>query len=202
MSESGKKKGRPTKPYSCEYCGESDEDKFYKSNHRKCKACISEEKKEKIRNETDEDKLNKRIYGQKYVAKNFFKERLRAAYHRVLKFNRKKKNKNKQQEFTLTEEEVRQQWEDQEGRCYYSGMKLKMVREKDEKAAGSIDRIDSSLGYTAENCVWVSKTINAMKQDMSADEFYSVVSMISGHEPEYRENKCLQKKLRLHLIFV
>jgi hypothetical protein len=41
------------------------------------------------------------------------------------------------------------------------------------KATASLDRIDSSKGYTIENVQWVHAIINNMKWDMPQSEFLS-----------------------------
>ena len=76
-------------------------------------------------------------------------------------------------ESTLTFDEIKQQWERQQGLCsytqlpltLYNGSKKSTQRKSYEKA--SLDRIDSALPYTATNIQFVSLSINYLKNDMS-----------------------------------
>lgn len=66
----------------------------------------------------------------------------------------------------------------QGGRCALSGMQI-FFRDKNMKSGGdleyeetaSLDRIDSSKGYTNDNVQWVHKHINVMKNSHSEDYF-------------------------------
>lgn len=68
-------------------------------------------------------------------------------------------------EFCITIEDMWVVWNDQEGRCALSGVKLNL------KTEASLDRIDSSLGYHLANIQWVHKDINQMKMDSPETEF-------------------------------
>lgn len=61
----------------------------------------------------------------------------------------------------------------QKNRCALSGVEITFpeTQRKEHQGTASLDRIDSSLGYTEENVQWVHKRINIMKGDMSDSEF-------------------------------
>ena len=70
---------------------------------------------------------------------------------------------------TLTLEDVKSQWATQEGRCWYSG--VEMTTDVGFPTKVTLDRLDSSKGYTAENVVLCTITTNLMKKDMSVEIF-------------------------------
>jgi len=55
-------------------------------------------------------------------------------------------------------------------------------RERKPTLANGIDRIDSSIGYTAANCVPCCPQCNMMKNDYSVKEFLDQVERISRHQ--------------------
>lgn len=60
----------------------------------------------------------------------------------------------------------------QNRQCKLSGMPLKFKTHKyDEVGNASLDRIDSSKGYTIDNVQWVHKDINKMKWNINQPEF-------------------------------
>lgn len=77
-------------------------------------------------------------------------------------------------DFCLTKEEIWDIFLLQERKCALTGEVLSI-----EDA--SLDRIDSSLGYTPENVQWVHKFVNIMKWDLSQDEFIKICQKVSKH---------------------
>lgn len=65
----------------------------------------------------------------------------------------------------------------QNSKCALSGIKLEFAKNaKDHqigKTTASLDRIDSSKGYTKDNVQWTHKWVNIMKWDFNEIEFYS-----------------------------
>jgi hypothetical protein len=59
-------------------------------------------------------------------------------------------------------------WEKQKGRCYYTGRKMSL---KPGDEVVSVDRRDSSKGYTPANCVLCCSHANMMKRSMKEMEF-------------------------------
>jgi ribosomal protein S27E len=69
--------------------------------------------------------------------------------------------------------------------CYYCG-KIPNQVSKNRFGHGDyiyngIDRIDSSIGYTVENCVPCCGTCNVAKMAMSQQEFYSWIERVYNH---------------------
>ncbi len=70
------------------------------------------------------------------------------------------------------------QWKFQRGKCYYT--KVPMQREAGP-AKVSVDRIDSELGYTPENCVLACYAVNLMKHRAALSEFVWWCRKVSRH---------------------
>lgn len=47
-----------------------------------------------------------------------------------------------------------------------------------EWQTASLDRINSSIGYTIDNVQWVHKKINMMKMDLSQEEFINYCRLV------------------------
>lgn len=72
----------------------------------------------------------------------------------------------------LTEQFIHSLWDRQGGKCAVTGMPMTHERGNGRKwTNASLDRIDSSVGYTEENVRLVCVAINLMKNNMSHDEF-------------------------------
>jgi hypothetical protein len=85
-------------------------------------------------------------------------------------------------EFNIT---IGQAWDlflKQDRKCVLSGVKLTFQRNSgDESTTASLDRIDSSKGYTIDNIQWVHKWVNIMKQDMLDEEFIDWCKLIANN---------------------
>lgn len=55
----------------------------------------------------------------------------------------------------------------QDKKCALTGIDLVLTRKRGSDNTASLDRIDSSKGYTLDNIRWVHKEINIMKMDLS-----------------------------------
>lgn len=75
--------------------------------------------------------------------------------------------------FDLTLEYLIELYETQKHKCFYTGRTL--VLKTNNIDSISIDRIDSSKGYTKNNVVLCGKTINNMKNDMNMEDFKKII---------------------------
>lgn len=84
-------------------------------------------------------------------------------------------------EMNITQEYMGDLFKLQRGICKLSGRKM-ILRSyyKDENTA-SLDRIDSSKGYTVGNVQWVHKDMNTMKLDWSDSEFIEACKEVARH---------------------
>jgi hypothetical protein len=83
--------------------------------------------------------------------------------------------------FNLSLKDVHEMWEAQNGCCWYIGTKMTMEVGDPNKV--SIDRLDSSKGYTRENTALCTKRINLMKRDMSVRDFMDIIQQLHDHAP-------------------
>jgi hypothetical protein len=83
--------------------------------------------------------------------------------------------KRKNREWSITPEYLWSLWEKQNGTCALTGWKLA------HGETASIDRIDSSGGYTEGNVQWVHRDINRMKSDFSLDHFVNLCKAVASN---------------------
>lgn len=84
-------------------------------------------------------------------------------------------------EVNITIEDVKNQWDSQNGICPYSGIKLQLKDSENIIYKPSIDRIDSSKGYIKGNIQFTSIAINFMKSNMSHEETITLCKFIALH---------------------
>jgi hypothetical protein len=68
---------------------------------------------------------------------------------------------------------------DQDFKCALTGWDIQAMGIGNNTA--SLDRIDSSLGYTPDNVQWVHKMVNMCKQQYSQDDFVDMCNAVSQH---------------------
>lgn len=93
-------------------------------------------------------------------------------------------------EHTLTDEEFSVMWERSKGRCEISGIVFSDYRPEGSMRRPyfpSIDRIDSSKGYTLENTRLICVIANIAKCDYTDKE---LLTLASGIVDTYRSKKC------------
>ena len=92
--------------------------------------------------------------------------------------NFKAKAKSRKIPFEISIEEVLKLLDKQKYRCALTNEPLEI--DMDPKN-GSLDRIDSSLGYIRGNVQWVLKDINIMKNQLDEKYFISLCSKVIEH---------------------
>ncbi len=90
-------------------------------------------------------------------------------------------------EFSITPEFAWGLFLRQRQKCALSGRPIGFrddggARSGRHKHTASLDRIDSTKGYTPDNVQWVHKTVNYMKQDLLEDEFISFCHSVAAHK--------------------
>ncbi len=85
--------------------------------------------------------------------------------------------KGRQIQFSVTMQFLWELYLNQNRRCAISGEEIILCPERELRTA-SLDRIDSSCGYTNSNVQWVHKDVNIMKSSFSMDKFLSWVALI------------------------
>lgn len=137
--------------------------KVYKG---RCYACSR-----KLRTSNREDAL------RNGSIEDFMKGELVIAHDRNKKFN--KKNPDDMREFNITVPFLMELFERQGGKCALSGQPMLTNTHRDECPENtrcnpnklSIDRIDSSIGYTEDNVQLLRWRINSMKMDTNFAEY-------------------------------
>ena len=83
---------------------------------------------------------------------------------------------HKQLPFDIDLEFLTQLYNKQNGKCYYTNELLSLSTNNDMTL--SIDRLNSSKGYTKDNIVLCSKVINSIKNDLTIDNFRNTIIKI------------------------
>lgn len=92
--------------------------------------------------------------------------------------------KQRGHDFTISIEEAWNQFIKQGRKCLFSGIDLIFTSGKlnKSKQTASLDRIDSSKGYTIDNICWVHKEINKMKLDHSVEHFIELCESVAKNK--------------------
>lgn len=93
--------------------------------------------------------------------------------------------------WTITIDDFEAAFDRQNGRCFYSGIPMLwassateyQARVRNQPLGISIDRRDSSLGYTPDNIALCCMFINYAKNDWSEAEFRAALSLIAKYSP-------------------
>ncbi len=75
-------------------------------------------------------------------------------------------------EINITFDDIVDKFHQQQGRCAVTGLEISA------DVTGSVDRRDSSKGYTVDNIQWVHKDINRMKSDFTEDYFKELCRLV------------------------
>lgn len=89
---------------------------------------------------------------------------------------------NSHLDFQLDISDIREQWNKQNGKCFYTDIPIPLANnftEIYEHNMASVDRIDSSVGYTKGNIQLTTKDINFMKQSLSDEEFIRLCTLVA-----------------------
>ena len=176
MEEKKYKIGRKLTEFVCDYCGEmatkptSEYNRNIKANKhnfccRKCSVIYGNKHRDYSKKKTDKLKTYSDNRRDEFTP---FRYTLR---------NAKKRFK----EFDLDLEYLKKVWEDQNGICPYSKIKLilpeyEKTLKEDPQHRASLDRIDSSKGYVKGNIQFVSTSINYLKGEMSHEEITNFIN--------------------------
>jgi hypothetical protein len=90
---------------------------------------------------------------------------------RVFLLNAKRAALKRKQDFSLEIKDIVDCWNEQSQICAYSGRQMTLLA--GQLNTVSIERINSSIGYTKDNTILVCQAINRMKSDFEFDDFYN-----------------------------
>lgn len=94
--------------------------------------------------------------------------------------------RNRKIDYKIKEIDIRNQFEKQNGKCFYTGLTMLIAWKTANPYQVSLDRVDSSLGYTVDNIVLCCQAINFAKSDYSKDVFMDFLTDISS---QFRSSK-------------
>lgn len=95
-------------------------------------------------------------------------------------FNRTKRGARKRGlSFKVTMPYLWRLYENQNGLCALTRLPIPMPIHLYEPTEASLDRVDSSKGYTEENVQWVHKDIQRMKSDLSPKRFTELCQLVA-----------------------
>lgn len=93
--------------------------------------------------------------------------------------NIKKRAKDKGIDVSVTLQEIWELYEKQDRKCALTGLPICFDKNNGETTA-SLDRIDSSGGYTIDNIQWVHKDVNKMKNAYDIEYFIKMCKLVSS----------------------
>jgi hypothetical protein len=82
-------------------------------------------------------------------------------------------------DFDLDLEFLWKKYLSQDKKCALTGKEIAFGKLKTDKWTASLDRIDSSKGYTKDNVQWVHIKINYMKSNLPQEEFIEWCNLVS-----------------------
>jgi hypothetical protein len=88
-------------------------------------------------------------------------------------------------DFSITLEDLKSQWEKQQGRCPYTDWELENPPTTGHKtqlhpARASLDRIDSARGYTADNIQFVAYMANCAKNSFPEEKLFEFCQAVAA----------------------
>ena len=93
--------------------------------------------------------------------------------------------KYRTKEVDLSLEDMLEVWNKQKGICIYSKVKLKRCSKKNINSpidTMSLDRIDSSKGYTKDNIQFISIAMNHMKNSMTHEQTLELIEILKHNK--------------------
>ena len=92
----------------------------------------------------------------------------------------RRRAKNSAIETRLTARWIREQFDRQQGRCFYTGIPFVIEAKKRGMRRPSLDRRDSNKGYTADNTVLCLTAINYLKNDYREEDVVDLLLDIAA----------------------
>lgn len=153
----------------CKICGNIENRNFYASNKSRCKVCCQSAARHRRKMMTPFQRtlsnMTKRHNANSW--KNIFKNRCASA----------RKRESAKLGFDITPEFLKDLYDRQGGKCYYTGWKLSNRGNKETSL--SIDRLDNKRGYLKGNVVLACTRVNLMKHTLGQAEFFQITKAIT-----------------------
>ena len=110
------------------------------------------------------------VYNQERY-KKYRSNTLKSVWNNMIKTSRYRNIEN-----SISCDDIETIWENQKGRCFYSG--CDMSKDIGSSFKVTIDRKDSSRGYHIDNVVLCCYAVNVMKNKLSINDFYFFIESI------------------------
>lgn len=191
----------------CEVCGVITNKRYRESNAKHiCNSIINGKKKcfkcksfkptdEFSKNRSSKDgfsKLCKVCYSNYDSVKNGYKKNsnaLKTNLEEYLKYKHnyfKRKSKLKNIDFDLDMHTLYELYQKQNGKCYYTGIEIIHNSGCFDYNSITVERLDSTKGYTKDNIVLAAFNINSFKGMMDENEFKIFLDKIIPNLIEYK----------------
>lgn len=159
----------------------------YKCNKYKSEECFDSNPKNWFRN--GKDRQCKECKKQQYIkrrlanrGKKDLNRLLLERYHGILERAAKKNL-----ECSITLDYLRELWCKQNGLCAISNIPMTYIFNNGRIPTNiSVDRIDSSRGYTRDNIQLVCMAVNQMKSDLDDNTFYDICAAIVRNAAKWK----------------
>jgi len=97
------------------------------------------------------------------------------------------RSKSRSKATDLTLEYLKEIWENQNGLCPYTNIKMEVPRSSQDEdikktpTKASLDRIDPSIGYIKGNVEFVCYCVNVMKNDFTKEQMVDFINQIKSN---------------------
>ena len=172
----------------CARCGISKhQDQFYQKAGKPvgyCKPCkLNFQKRYKTDPEKSREYYKKNKKEIQERSKTRLNNNLSERVGRVVRNAKQRANKDGL-EFSITYKSCIELFNSQDGKCALSGEPLELFGDRYLSNLMSLDRIDSTLGYTQDNVQWVCVKYNMMKAHANLKEFIEMCRKIVEYNNE------------------
>lgn len=152
----------------CLTCGEDNPSLFYQYRKGKCKKCESLYYLNRLEQDASAKLLNKNR-ARKWQNDHILRYRLLSCKNRA---------KLKGWCCNITIQDLEEILQKQDGKCFYTGIVMLLQSDNENDHSISIDRYDSSIGYTKENIVLCISRANSIKNDLTYLELVKYARLI------------------------
>lgn len=114
----------------------------------------------------------------------------------VLNRIRTRSRVNTNKDYDLTLQDLKDLWEDQDGKCPFTGFRLDLRTYKENLKVpltievASLDRIDNHLGYIKGNVRWVSVMFNMARNTFSDEDVIRFSEAVATHGGKIESTGC------------
>lgn len=158
---------------------------------RYCKACASEKTKEYY--DSPEGRARAKEYYSRPEVKEREHNREKASPRQNISRRLNAALRRRPSDDAVTLDELMDLWEVQGGRCAVTGLSMTWKTRSREPTSISLDRIDSSQGYTKGNVRFVCWQINAFKCQWSDEKMIAMArAILAKADAEYEKNSVVK----------